>query len=69
MRQRSCPICGKRLKRSNRTKDHFMPKSLGGDGSPENTWAMCKPCNNRKGNRMPNEAETRAMERYRARNM
>jgi 5-methylcytosine-specific restriction endonuclease McrA len=39
------------------TIDHVIPKSKGGDDSWENMVAACLPCNNRKGNRSPEEAK------------
>ena len=38
------------------TIDHVLPKSRGGRDSWENLVAACIPCNNRKGNRTPEEA-------------
>ena len=48
-----CAYCGatERL-----TIDHVMPKSRGGKDTWENLVAACTPCNNRKGNRTPEEA-------------
>jgi len=48
-----CQYCGcaDRL-----TLDHVLPKSRGGRDSWENLVAACVPCNNRKGNRTPEEA-------------
>lgn len=41
------------------TIDHVMPKSRGGRDAWENLVAACTPCNNRKGNRTPEEAGMR----------
>lgn len=38
------------------TLDHVVPRSRGGDDSWENLVAACLPCNNKKGNRTPEEA-------------
>ncbi|MEM1271743.1 MAG: HNH endonuclease [Bacteroidota bacterium] len=48
-----CQYCGvhDRL-----TIDHVQPKSRGGKDTWENLVAACVPCNNRKGNRTPEEA-------------
>lgn len=48
-----CQYCGStdRL-----TLDHVHPKSRGGKDTWENLVAACVPCNNRKGNRTPEEA-------------
>ena len=49
----ACQYCGAtdRL-----TLDHVYPKSRGGADAWENLVAACVPCNNRKGNRTPEEA-------------
>ncbi len=39
------------------TIDHVIPKSRGGQDTWENLVAACVRCNNRKGNRTPDEAE------------
>ncbi len=48
-----CAYCGsaERL-----TIDHVLPKSRGGPDTWENLVAACTLCNNRKGNRTPEEA-------------
>ena len=38
------------------TLDHVLPKSRGGPDTWENLVAACVPCNNRKGNKTPDEA-------------
>ena len=60
----NCPLCGSRLKPSNRTRDHFIPKWMKGGSSAENRWPMCKACNTKKGNRLPNMVETLAYNRW-----
>lgn len=52
----SCIYCGDR---SNLTIDHVIPSSRGGDNSWTNLVACCFKCNNRKGNRTPEEANMR----------
>ncbi len=55
-----CQYCGRHRRelkgRQFLTRDHVLPVSRGG----ENTWAnvvtACSPCNNRKGDRTPDEA-------------
>jgi len=49
-----CQYCGK--KETDLTIDHIIPKSRGGVDSWENLVAACKKCNNKKGNRTPEEA-------------
>ncbi|MBO6576846.1 MAG: HNH endonuclease [Rhodothermales bacterium] len=48
-----CQYCGSRDKL---TIDHVMPRSRGGRDTWENLATACVPCNNRKGNRTPEEA-------------
>lgn len=43
------------------TIDHIQPKSRGGSDSWENLVACCIHCNNRKGNRTPEEAGMRLL--------
>jgi 5-methylcytosine-specific restriction endonuclease McrA len=38
------------------TIDHVIPKSKGGDDSWDNLVAACLPCNNKKGDRTPEES-------------
>ncbi|HVP02869.1 MAG TPA: HNH endonuclease [Solirubrobacteraceae bacterium] len=49
----TCQYCGTR---SNLTVDHVIPRSKGGDSSWENIVASCAPCNRRKGDRLPAQA-------------
>jgi 5-methylcytosine-specific restriction endonuclease McrA len=48
-----CQYCGSRDKL---TVDHVVPKSRGGRDTWKNLVAACTSCNNRKGNRTPEEA-------------
>ena len=41
------------------TLDHVIPRSRSGETTWENLVACCHPCNNRKGNRTPEEANMR----------
>ncbi len=56
----SCQYCGRHRSelrgRQFLTRDHIVPLSRGGDNSWENVVTSCSPCNNRKGNRLPEEA-------------
>lgn len=47
---------GKVLTKQNFTVDHILPVSRGGKNSWGNTVCACPPCNQRKADRMPNEA-------------
>ena len=49
----TCQYCGAR---SNLTVDHVIPRSKGGDSTWENIVASCAPCNRRKGDLMPAQA-------------
>lgn len=49
-----CQYCGDR---DRLTVDHVYPKSRGGQDTWENLVAACMSCNNRKGNRTPEEAQ------------
>lgn len=48
-----CQYCGKR---DRLTIDHVVPKSRGGRDTWENLVSACVPCNNKKGDRTPDEA-------------
>ncbi len=50
----SCQYCGTK---SSLTVDHVIPRSKGGDSSWENIVASCAPCNRRKGDRLPSQAD------------
>lgn len=56
----SCQYCGKHRKelkgRQFLTRDHVLPVSRGGDNRWSNVVTACSPCNNRKGNRTPEES-------------
>jgi 5-methylcytosine-specific restriction endonuclease McrA len=49
----ACVYCGAQ---SGLTIDHVIPQSRGGKNSFENCVTSCFDCNNKKGNRTPNEA-------------
>ena len=49
----TCQYCGAR---TNLTVDHVIPRSKGGPSSWENIVASCAPCNRRKGDLMPVQA-------------
>jgi 5-methylcytosine-specific restriction endonuclease McrA len=50
-----CAYCGHRA----HTIDHLLPRSRGGTWTWLNTVAACGPCNERKGNKTPQEAGMR----------
>ena len=53
----TCQYCLKVMPAGELTLDHVMPRSRGGPSTWENLVACCHPCNNRKGNRTPEEAK------------
>jgi 5-methylcytosine-specific restriction endonuclease McrA len=52
----TCQFCGLLFPASELTLDHVLPRSRGGRSSWENLVACCYTCNNRKGDRTPEEA-------------
>jgi len=55
--QWSCQYCTKGFKTHDLTFDHVVPRSRGGRTSWDNIVAACRPCNTRKGSKMPKEVE------------
>jgi 5-methylcytosine-specific restriction endonuclease McrA len=51
-----CQYCGVKGTAFDLTLDHIMPRSRGGQTVAENLCAACKACNQRKGDRTPDEA-------------
>ena len=51
-----CQYCGEKKQPTALTLDHVHPRSRGGDNSPVNIVTACIKCNNRKGDRTPEEA-------------
>jgi 5-methylcytosine-specific restriction endonuclease McrA len=47
-----CQYCGAPAE----SLDHILPRSRGGDHTWENVVACCRPCNIKKGDRLPTEA-------------
>ena len=52
----TCQYCGKRKSADELTLDHITPRAQAGHSTPENLVAACVACNNRKGNRTPEQA-------------
>lgn len=50
----TCQYCGQ--ERGNLTVDHVVPRSKGGGSGWENIVTCCAPCNRRKGDRLPRQA-------------
>jgi hypothetical protein len=51
-----CLYCGHEFHRGHLTRDHVQPVSRGGANAWANCVTACRICNNRKGNRTPEEA-------------
>lgn len=51
-----CQYCGKSFNRSHLTLDHVIPIVQGGKKCWENIVTACKPCNQKKGGRTPQQA-------------
>ena len=52
----TCQYCGRQKDRSELTLDHVLPRSRGGMASWDNLTTACQRCNQRKGDRTPQEA-------------
>ena len=50
----TCQYCGH--ERGSLTVDHVVPRSKGGSSSWDNIVTCCAPCNRRKGDRLPRQA-------------
>lgn len=60
MRDRfTCQYCSRTFPSGELTLDHVVPRSRAGETAWENLVACCHECNNRKGNRTPEEADMR----------
>lgn len=57
--QNVCQYCSKNLPRKRLNIDHVIPKSRGGKSTWENLVVSCFPCNTKKGDRTPEEANMR----------
>jgi len=55
--QYMCQYCGVKPAKQLLTLDHVMPRSRNGNTGWENMVAACLKCNNKKGDRTPNEAQ------------
>ena len=54
--QHKCQYCGNHFRSDLLTLDHVMPKSRGGKNTWKNLVAACKKCNQKKGNKTPEES-------------
>ncbi len=55
--RRKCAYCGKVAK----TVDHVKPRAQGGKTTWKNTVSACFPCNNKKDNRTPEQANMKLL--------
>jgi 5-methylcytosine-specific restriction endonuclease McrA len=60
----TCQYCGHQ--RGNLTVDHVIPRSKGGSSGWDNIVACCAPCNRRKGDRLPIQAQMAPIRKPRA---
>jgi 5-methylcytosine-specific restriction endonuclease McrA len=60
-----CQYCGTQTPTEDLTFDHVMPRSRGGRTCWENIVAACLPCNKKKANRTPEEADMKLLSRPR----
>jgi 5-methylcytosine-specific restriction endonuclease McrA len=51
-----CQYCGDHKSAADLTLDHILPRAQGGATSPQNLVSACIKCNQRKGNRTPEQA-------------
>ena len=62
MRDRyTCQFCSRVFPAGELTLDHVIPRSRGGHTDWDNLVACCHSCNNRKGDRLPEEAGLKLM--------
>lgn len=56
-----CQYCGDRFQPKMLTFDHVLPKSAGGPKTWENIVTACRPCNQRKSGRTPEQAKMKLL--------
>ncbi|MEK6833181.1 MAG: HNH endonuclease [Nanoarchaeota archaeon] len=56
-----CQYCGKKLTDKTITIDHVNPRSNGGKHEWKNVVTACRPCNNKKDNRTPEQANMKLL--------
>lgn len=57
----SCAYCGNKFSTSDLNLEHVVPRSRGGTTDWTNIVTSCIPCNLRKGNRLPEEANMKLL--------
>jgi 5-methylcytosine-specific restriction endonuclease McrA len=65
----TCQYCASAFAPQELTLDHIIPRSRGGDSTWDNLVASCRSCNNRKGDRSPEDAGLRLLKRPQAYNL
>ncbi len=65
----TCQYCKHVFSATDLTLDHVVPRSRGGNSSWENLVTSCRKCNNRKGSRLPEEANMALVKRPRPFNL
>lgn len=60
-----CLYCGNKFKEDDLTMDHVIPRSLGGRTTWINIVSSCFPCNSKKSNRTPQQAQMKLIEQPR----
>jgi 5-methylcytosine-specific restriction endonuclease McrA len=50
-----CAWCGKTFPLADMTRDHAIPRSLGGSPDWNNIVLACAPCNERRGDSLPDQ--------------
>jgi 5-methylcytosine-specific restriction endonuclease McrA len=58
-----CQYCGKAFPPAELTLDHIVPRARGGQSTWDNLITSCRACNNRKGNRTPEEANMKLLKK------
>lgn len=58
-----CQYCGIKVKTHEMTMDHVIPRSQGGTTCWENIVTSCEPCNARKADRTPEQADMKLRKR------
>jgi len=59
----TCQYCGNVFERQELNLDHVLPRDKGGLTTWENVVCSCIPCNTRKANRLPHQAQMRLIRR------
>jgi 5-methylcytosine-specific restriction endonuclease McrA len=65
----TCQYCGRVFAPQDLTLDHIIPRSRGGDSAWDNLVTCCRSCNNRKGDRSPEDSGMRLIKRPQAYNL